>query len=105
MSQDTSDVTRVAARKHENETDTLAPKERRLFNFYVILNDRAAISSALNWQIQTDQIFSFKHFIIDDINYQLNFSIYVATGGYCYATLIKTDIQLISLDRLVYREI
>ena len=56
-------------------------------------------------QINTDQIFSFKHFIIDDINYQLNFSIYVATGGHCYATLIKTDIHLIAFDRPVYREI
>ena len=50
-------------------------------------------------------IFSFKHFIIDDINYQLNFSIYVATGGHCYATLIKTDVDLIAFNRLVYREI
>ena len=39
--------------------------------------------------------------MIDDINYQLNFSIYVATGGHCYATLIKTDIHLIAFDRLV----
>ena len=43
--------------------------------------------------------------MIDDINYQLNFSIHVATGGHCYATLIKTDIHLIAFDRLVYREI
>ena len=50
------------------------------------------------------KIFSFKHFIIDDINYQLNFSIYVATGGHCYATLNKTDIHLIAFDR-PYREI
>ena len=42
---------------------------------------------------------------IDDINYQLNSSIYVAIGGHCYATLIKTDIHLIAFDRLVYREI
>ena len=42
---------------------------------------------------------------MDDINYQLNFSIYVATGVHCYATLIKTDIQLIAFDRLVYKEI
>ena len=47
--------------------------------------------------------FPLKHFIIDDINYQLNFSVYVATGGHCYATLIKTDIHLIAFDRLVYR--
>ena len=53
----------------------------------------------------SDQIFSFQHFTIDDINYQLNFSIYVAIGGHCYATLIKTDIHLIAFDRLVYREI
>ena len=46
-----------------------------------------------------------KHFIIDDIKYQLNFPIYVATGGHCYATLIKTDIHLIAFDRLVCREI
>ena len=52
-----------------------------------------------------DNIFSFKHFIIDDINYQLNFSIYVATGGHCYATFIKADIHLIAFDRLVYRKI
>ena len=44
-------------------------------------------------------------FIIDDINYQLNSSVYVATGGHCYVTLIKTDIHLIAFDRLVYREI
>ena len=31
--------------------------------------------------------------------------IYVATGGHCYATLIKTDIDLIAFDRLVYEEI
>ena len=43
--------------------------------------------------------------MIDGINYQLNFSIYVATGDHCYATLIKTDIHLIAFDRLVYREI
>ena len=39
---------------------------------------------------------------MDDIHYQLNFSIYyVATGGHCYATLTKTDIYLIAFDRLV----
>ena len=53
----------------------------------------------------TDQIFPFKYFIIDHINYQLNFSIYVANGGHCYATLTKTDIHLIVFDRPVYREI
>ena len=42
--------------------------------------------------------------MIDDINYQLNFSIYVATGGHCYATLIKTDIHLIAFDRPVERD-
>ena len=42
---------------------------------------------------------------MDDINYQLNSSIYVAIGGHCYATLFKTDIHLIVFDRLVYREI
>ena len=41
----------------------------------------------------------------NDINYQLKSSIYVAIGGHCYATLIKTDIHLIVLNRLVYREI
>ena len=35
----------------------------------------------------------------------MNSSIYVAIGGYGYATLIKTDIHLIAFDRLVYREI
>ena len=39
------------------------------------------------------------------VNCQLNFSIYVATGGHCYATLNKTDIHLIAFDRLVYWEI
>ena len=43
--------------------------------------------------------------MIDDINYQLNSSTYVVTGGHCYATLIKTDIYLIAFDRLVYREV
>ena len=42
---------------------------------------------------------------MDDINYQLNSSINVATGGHCYATLIKTDFHLIAFDRLVYWEI
>ena len=36
---------------------------------------------------------------------QLRSSVYVATGGHCYATLIKTDIHLIVFDPLVYREI
>ena len=52
-----------------------------------------------------DPIFSFKHFIIDDINYQLNSSIYVATGGHYYATLIKTHYHLIAFNQLVFREI
>ena len=43
--------------------------------------------------------------MIDDIDYQLNSSIYVAIGGHCYATLTNTDIQLIAFDRPVYREI
>ena len=42
---------------------------------------------------------------IPGINYQLRSSVYVATGGHCYATLIKTDIHLIAFDPLVYREI
>ena len=42
---------------------------------------------------------------MNDINYQLNSSIYVDIGGHCYATLIKTDIHLIGFDRLVYRKI
>ena len=44
-------------------------------------------------------------FMIDDINYQLNSSIYIAIGGHCYATPIKTDMHLIAFDRLVKREI
>ena len=43
--------------------------------------------------------------MINDINYQLNSSIYVAIGGHCYATLIKTDIHLIAFNRLVHSEI
>ena len=39
------------------------------------------------------------------LNYQLNSSIYVATGCHCYVALIKTDIHLTAFDRLVYREI
>ena len=35
----------------------------------------------------------------------MNFSIHTATGGHCFATLIKTDIHLIAFDQLVYREI
>ena len=43
---------------------------------------------------------------MDDINYQLNSSIYVAIGGHYYATFFKTDSHLIAFDRLVvYREI
>ena len=42
---------------------------------------------------------------MDDINYQLNSTIYVAIGHHCYATLIKTDIHLIAFDQLVCREI
>ena len=45
------------------------------------------------------------HFIIDDINYQINSSVYVANGGHYYARLIKIDIHLIAFDRIVYREI
>ena len=62
-------------------------------------HDSTSVSQSPN------QKFSFKHFIIDDIKYQLNFSIYVATGCHSYATLIKTDIQLIAFNRVVYREI
>ena len=36
---------------------------------------------------------------------QLNFSVYVAIGGHCYATLLKIHIPLTAFDRLVYREI
>ena len=36
---------------------------------------------------------------------QLKSSIYVATGGHCYATFIKNDTHLIAFDRLVYRVI
>ena len=38
-------------------------------------------------------------FTFDDINYQSKSSSYVAIGGHCYATLIKTDIHLIAFDR------
>ena len=48
---------------------------------------------------------SFKHLIIDDINYQLNSSVYVSIGGPCYATLIKIDIHLIAFNQVAYREI
>ena len=44
-----------------------------------------------------------EHFIIDDINYQLDSSFYVDTGGHCCATLIKIHIH--SFDGLVYWEI
>ena len=43
--------------------------------------------------------------MIDDINYQLNSSVYAAIGGHCYATLIKIDIHLIAFNPLVQREI
>ena len=49
-------------------------------------------------------MFSFQHFIIDDISYRLNSSIYVAIGGNCYAALIRTDIHLIASKRLVHKE-
>ena len=39
---------------------------------------------------------------MDDINYQLNSSIYVANGCHYYVALIKTDIQLTALDGLVH---
>ena len=42
------------------------------------------------------------HFIIDDINYQINSFVYVANGGHYYARLIKIHI---AFDRIVYREI
>ena len=45
------------------------------------------------------------HFIIDDINYQINSSVYVANGGHYYARLIKIHIHLIAFDRIVYTEI
>ena len=45
------------------------------------------------------------HFIIDDINYQINSSVYVANGGHYYARLIKIHIHLIAFDQVVYREI
>ena len=48
---------------------------------------------------------SFVLFIIDDINYQINSSVYVANGGHYYARLIKIHIHLIAFDRIVYREI
>ena len=45
------------------------------------------------------------HFIIDDITYQINSSVYVANGGDYYARLIKIHIHLIAFDRIAYREI
>ena len=45
------------------------------------------------------------HFIIDDINYQINSSVYVTNGGHYYARLIKIHIHLIVFDRIVYWEI
>ena len=45
------------------------------------------------------------HFIIHDINYQINSSVYVANGGYYYARLVKIHIHLIAFDRIVHREI
>ena len=45
------------------------------------------------------------HFIIDNINYQINSSVYVANGGHYYARLIKIHVHLIAFDRIVYREI
>ena len=45
------------------------------------------------------------HFIIDDINYQINSSVCVANGDHYCATLIKIHIQLITFDQLVYKEI
>ena len=45
------------------------------------------------------------HFIIHDINYQMNSSVYVANGSHYYARLIKIHIHLIAFDRIVYREI
>ena len=35
----------------------------------------------------------------------VNSFIYVAIGGHCYATLIRTDMHLIAFSRLVYGEI
>ena len=37
------------------------------------------------------------------MNYEI--PVYVATGGHCYAKLIKIHIHLIAFDRLVYWEI
>ena len=45
------------------------------------------------------------HFIIDNINYQINSSVYVANGGHYYVSLIKIHIHLIAFDWIVYREI
>ena len=45
------------------------------------------------------------HFIIDDINYQINSSVYVANGGHYCVRLIKIHIHLIAFYRIVYREI
>ena len=51
------------------------------------------------------QLTLHSHFRTDDINYQLNSSVYVAFGGHYYVTFIKVHTHLISFDRLLYREI
>ena len=48
---------------------------------------------------------SKNHFIADDINYQLNCSVYVVIGRHCCDKLIKIHIHLIAFDRQVYREV
>ena len=45
------------------------------------------------------------HFIIDDINYQIDSSVYVTSGGHYYVRPIKIHVHLIPFDRTVYREI
>ena len=50
--------------------------------------------------LSCDTIGHGPHFIIDDINYQINSSVYVANGGHHYARLIKIHIHLIAFDRI-----
>ena len=67
----------------------------------IILHELTPISDACQWNAN----YHFEQTIIDDINYQLNSCIYVATEGHCHAIFIETGINLIVFDRPVYREI
>ena len=76
---------------------------------YVLITARKTFIIALaNYVVSQDVRITFRPDIfltIDDINYQLNSSIYVATGCHCYVALIKTDIHLTAVELLVHREI